>query len=203
MQSECVQPPGCIIQSKSSFTLLLPLAHCYSWQILLCHWYCLCQVSACQTNRIVGCLSTAVSSSETKEVPDEILFDSSRTVQLTVQLALQKKLHRLTLTACNLQVLANQNLQCPSQNSPQSNSPTPLLSCYIMVGTFTQCSHGTAVAYISHGPADGEILSWFMGQPMSADAGILSCFMDQPTSAGVGGPNKPKNVRNGPELKEI
>ena len=59
------------------------------------------------------------------------------------------------------------------------------------------------MAYISHGPADGEILSWFMGQPTSADAGILSCFMDQPMSAGVGGPNKPKNVRNGPELKEI
>jgi hypothetical protein len=69
--------------------------------------------------------------------------------------------------------------------------------------SLSRISHGTAVAYISHGPADGEILSWFMGQLTSADTGILSCFMDQPTSAGVGGPNKPKNIRNGPELKEI
>jgi hypothetical protein len=49
--------------------------------------------------------------------------------------------------------------------------------------TMFLASHGSVVAYIVHGPADGEILSRFMGQPTSADTGILSCFMGQPTSA--------------------
>ena len=47
----------------------------------------------------------------------------------------------------------------------------------------SQPSHGPAMAYISHGPANAESLSEFMGGRCRLMSEILAIFMGQPTSA--------------------
>src|ERR1700677_4817771 len=44
-------------------------------------------------------------------------------------------------------------------------------------------SHGPAMAYISHGPADAEILSSVMDSRRRPTSEILAIFMGEPTSA--------------------